>query len=233
MTLSASTRYSETRARHYALDMQRYYRLPVVQVSLQIVLSLFIIAFFLFFAFRPTLTTIVTLQKDIDDSKQTLQTLDTKVSSLQRAAAILTALKPSLPYIDASIPSKDAGYTPFVSSLEVLAAQNNVQIVSENVGGTVLYSQLVSPFAPLKSESVIPLPVVLQVSGSYDAIANFLQSLLSLDRLFVVSTATFSHEVATKNSTATVSLSLTGNVYYLADQAQITKAMPTKIGVSR
>ena len=225
-----TTRYSQVRSRHYDLDLQRYYRMPVVQVSLQLVLSVFIIAFFLMFALRPTIETIITLQKNIDDSKQTLQKLDTKVSALQRAATVLTALQPSLPYIESSIPSTEAGYRAFTSELELLAAQAGVRLVSENFGGTVLYSQLAAPFTLSKNESVVPMTVNLQVSGTYSAVSTFLQSLIRLDRVMNIASATMAHEAAS-TTTGGVNLSLTGTVYYLADQAQITKTMTSVTGV--
>ncbi len=230
--MSPATKYSQVRARHYDLDLRRYYRLPAVQISLQVVLSIFIIAFFIFFALRPTLTTIISLQKDIEDSRQTLQQLDAKVSSLQRAATILTALKPSLSYIDASIPTTDAGYTPFISSLEILAAQSGATLINDNIGGTLLFSQIVSPFTLAKTESVVSMPVTIQVAGSYEQTSAFLTSLMSLDRIVTITSVTFSHQAITKDSTATVTLSVSGTVSYMADQKQITTSLPSDKGTT-
>ncbi len=193
---------------------------------------MFIIAFFIFFALRPTLTTIISLQKDIQDSRQTLQQLDAKVSSLQRAATILTALKPSLSYIDASIPTTDAGYIPFTSSIEILAAQSGATLVNDNIGETLLFSQIVSPFTLAKTESVVSMPVTIQVAGSYGQTSTFLTSLLSLDRIVTITSVTFSHQAITKDSTATVTLSISGTVSYMADQKQITTSLPSDKGAT-
>jgi Tfp pilus assembly protein PilO len=232
MNTAASNKYEASRVRKYQLDLSRYYHIPAVQSSLNVVMSLFVAAFFILFALRPTFVTIVKLQKTIADSEVTLKTLETKVSALQRASKALEALTPALPMIEASVPSKEAGYAPFVSTLEVLAAQNEVVLTTSTLGETVLYSRIFSPFAPNKNQAVVSLPFAAQVVGSYSAVTQFLRQVMSMDRIVNIESLTYAREGTTRGSTiSATSLTITGEAYYLADQAQLLKALPeTKKG---
>lgn len=219
-----------TTTQRYAQDLRRYYRMPAVQVSLALVLSLFVMAVFIVFALRPTILSIVTLQKTIAESKKTLTQLDAKVKSLQVAANQLEKLKPSLPSINASIPNEGANYSPLTQDLEVLALQSGVKIESESLGPTLLFSRILSPFKPDKKQTVVALAFTARVTGSYPAIDTFLSGLLTMERIVSLDNATITREVGTKTTSAGVSLNVSGSAYYLADEAQLTKAMPEKKG---
>jgi Tfp pilus assembly protein PilO len=227
-TPASNAKYEASRVRKYQLDLSRYYRIPVVQASLNVVMSLFIAAFFILFALRPTFITILKLQKTIADSQVTYKTLEAKVAALQKAAKSLETLAPELPFIDASIPAKEAGYTPLISSMEVLAQQHGVTLITSTLGETVLYSRIFSPFTPNKNQTLVSLPFSARVVGSYQAVSQFLHSVLNMDRVINVESLTYAREGNTKGSTVvSTSLTITGEAYYLADQAQLLKAMPT------
>ncbi|KKU45346.1 MAG: hypothetical protein UX62_C0037G0005 [Microgenomates group bacterium GW2011_GWA2_46_7] len=64
-----------TTSQHYARDLRRYYRMPATQMSLTVVLSLFIMAVFIVLALRPTIVAIVKLQKTIVEARKTVEQL--------------------------------------------------------------------------------------------------------------------------------------------------------------
>lgn len=214
----------------YSQDLRRYYRMPAVQVSLTLVLSLFVMAIFIVFALRPTIVSIVTLKKTIEESKKTLTQLDTKVSGLQKAASQLETLKPSLPIINTSIPNTSAGLTPLTISVENLASQTGVSLDSESLGSTLLFSRILSPFTPSKAQSVVELPFSVRVSGGYPNVFQFLTGLLSMQRVMMIESITLTREAGPKSESASVALNVSGSAYYLADQAQLQKAIPEKKG---
>lgn len=214
----------------YSQDLRKYYRLPAVQVSLALVLSVFVMAIFITFALRPTILSIVTLQKTIEESKKTLTQLDAKVKSLQVASTQLEELKPSLSVINASIPNEGALYSPLTQALESLAIQSGVKIESESLGPTLLFSRILSPFKPDKKQSVVALTFTARVTGDYPAINVFLKSLLTMERIVSLETATITREAGNKSTSAGVSLNLSGQAYYLADSAQLEKAIQEKKG---
>ena len=214
----------------YAQDLRRYYRLPSVQVSLTIVLSLFVMAIFIAFALRPTIVSIVTLKKTIEESQKTLQQLDTKVNNLQKASAVLETIKPQLPIINTSIPNKGAMYSPFTSTIETLSAQSLTQLENESLGSTLLFSRILAPFTPNKNQSVISMPYSVRVTGAYPDILAFLTKLLTMERVVTIDAITITREVATKSKTTIVSLNVSGSTFYLADDAQLQKALEDQKG---
>ncbi len=66
----------------YSRDLSKYYKLPLVKVSLTLVLSIFVITLFLGLALRPTLISITSLIKTIEESKKTYQSLQEKIDNL-------------------------------------------------------------------------------------------------------------------------------------------------------
>lgn len=212
----------------YSRDLRKYYRLPAVQVSLTLVLSLFVSAMFIIFALRPTILSILTLQKTIIESEKTLVQLEAKVKNLQKASSQLETIKPFLAILNTSIPNSGAMYSTLSSAVEGLATQTETILESSSLGSTLLYSRFLTPFAPSKSQSVVILPFSVRVTGSYPAVSTFLTKLLSMERIVIVDTATITKEAGSKSAIPTVSLNISGSAYYLADEAQLLKSMPIK-----
>lgn len=214
----------------YTQDLRRYYRLPAVQSSLTVVLSLFVIAFFITFALRPTILAIVSLRANIVESKKTLQILDTKVGNLQKASTQLDAIKPSLEMLNTDIPNLGAAYNPLAIDTETIALQSGVVLDSESVGATLLFSKILSPFTPNKNQVVVELPYSIRVIGNYANVYTFLTKLLSLQRIIQVDNVSIAREVSAKNAAGQVSLNVSGNAYYLADEALLKAAINAKKG---
>ncbi len=214
----------------YSQDLRRYYRLPAVQVSMTLVLSLFVMAIFIVFALRPTITSIVTLNKTISESEKTLNQLETKVKALQLAANQLELIKSSLPLLNTSIPNTGAQYSPLTVAVESLAVQTGVQIESESLGSTLLFSRILTPFAPNKKQVVVALPFSLRVVGNYPSVNAFLSQLLKMERIISLDSVTVTREAGSKTTAAGVALNIGGNAYYLADEGQLQKALPEKKG---
>lgn len=214
--------------RRYSQDLRRYYRLPAVQVSLTLVLSLFVMATFITFALRPTLVAITSLRQEIEESEATLRKLNSKVANLQNASNQLEAVKQYIPAVNSSIPNEGAKYPSLTRDIESIANQTGVVIVSESMGSTMLFSRLFSPFAPSKNQSVVALPYSVRVSGEFGNVNAFLRGVMAMERLVLVDSAAMTKDAGVKSATPTVSLNITGSAYYLADQAQLDKAIPSE-----
>lgn len=214
----------------YAQDLRRYYRMPAIQTSLTLVLSVFVMAVFIIFALRPTIVSIVTLKKTIAESKKTLTQLDTKVVNLQKASEVLETINPLLPVLNTSIPNSGAMYSPLSTTIEALSIQSGAKLESESLGPTLLFSRIVSPFTPNKKQNVVAMPFTVRVVGSYLSVSGFLTKLLSMERILLVESVTVTKETGAKNSEASVALSVSGSAYYLADEAQLIKLITDSKG---
>ncbi|MFZ2199604.1 MAG: type 4a pilus biogenesis protein PilO [Microgenomates group bacterium] len=224
-------KFSPTR---YTQDLKRYYRIPAVQSSLTVVLSFFVIAVFISFALRPTLVSIATLKTNIAESGKIAKILEAKVTNLQTAATQLEAIKPMLPTIDRSIPNNGVKYGDFINSIEAIAAQTGTKLDAESLGASLLFSRLVSPYNPDKDQSVLSLQFNVNTVGTYSQINEFLTLLLSMERIIAVESVNISPQSAksgtTPNGSVPLKLEVTGQTFYLADQAQITKILEEKKG---
>lgn len=212
-------------SQRYLQDLRRYYRMPVMQTSMTLVLSLFVMALFIVFALRPTLVSIVTLKKTITESKDTLKKLDIKVDNLQKAATQLDSIKPFLTTLNYNIPNDGAKYSPLTISIESLANQNGVKLDGETLGPTLLFSRILTPFNQSKNQTVVTLPFTVRVTGAYPNVSMFLTKLLSMERLLIIDSVTITKEVEAKTSMASVALNISGSAYYLADDVQLQKSL--------
>lgn len=219
-------------SRRLRMDLARYYRLPSVQVSLGVVLAFLISALFIMFAIRPTFATIVSLQRQVADSKTTLASLDGKVASLAKAETILDRIKPQLVVIEDSTPSDGVEYDQVARSLEALAQNTGVVLDALNLGSSIISSQVLSPYTPNKNQEVVNAPITLRVSGNYAQIVAFLTRLATTLRLTEMDSVTLQTDgsAAKGVSQGSLSLTVTGNIYYVVDKGVLNKLIPPAKG---
>jgi len=185
-------------------------------------------AIFIMFALRPTAVAIVALRQNITESEATLQKLNTKVTNLQFAANRLETVKEFLPAVNISIPNDGAKYAPLTVDVESLAIQSGVKIENESLGSTLLFSRVLSPFVPSKDQSVIALPYNVRVAGAFTSVNAFLRGLIAMERIVFVDSITITRDAGVRTAIPTVSLSISGSAYYLADKVQLDKATQTQ-----
>lgn len=215
-------------SRRLRLDLARYYRLPSIQVSLGVVLAFMITAFFIMFAIRPTFATIVKLQKNIEESRTTLKDLETKVTALSKAATLLEKIKPQLPSLETSIPPDGMRYDELAYSLEALAQNTETTLESFTLGDSLVSSRLVNAYTPNKKQEVVPTPITVRINGTYPQVSVYLTRLASTIRLTAVeSVAILKDGAGSRNSGGgTLTMTISGLVYYAADPGVIQKVFP-------
>ena len=215
-------------SRRLRLDLARYYRLPSVQVSLGVVLAFMITAFFVMFAIRPTFATIVKLQKNIEESRTTLKELETKVDALSKAAILLEKIKPQLPSLETSIPPDGMRYDELAYNLEALAQNTETTLESFTLGDSLVASRLVNAYTPNKKQEVVPTPITVRINGTYPQVSVYLTRLASTIRLTAIeSVAILKDGAGSRNSDGgTLTMTISGLVYYAADPGAIQKVFP-------
>lgn len=219
-------------SRRLRLDLARYYRLPSVQVSLGVVLAFIITAFFIIFAIRPTFATIVKLQKNIEESRTTLKDLETKVTALSKAATLLEKIAPQLPLLESSIPPDGMRYEELTYNLEVLAQDTQATLESFTLGDSLLSSRLVNTYTPNKKQEVVPTPITVRINGSYPQISAYLTRLASTIRLTTIESVAIlrAGTGSQKSGGGTLTMTISGLVYYAADPGAIQKVFPKNGG---
>ncbi len=169
-----------------------------------LILSLFSISFFGFFAIRPTLITAVTLNKSVADLKKLDIEYENKISNIITAQSQYEQIRGDIPDIDQALP-KDAGFNQLANALEKFAETSNVIIKQLQIDR--------SPISRLPpSGKVENIQFNILTSGSYISSSDFIQHLLNWKRLITLDNLELSKEGGTES--AEIRMTLKGKTYY-------------------
>lgn len=205
----------------YLKNVQRYYdREPLVRASLQLLLSLFAVAFFSFVAIRPTLTTITTLLKKIDDQKVADQKLTTKLVQLADAQQFLSDNGEVLTTLsDLAVPSNPS-IKRLSQEIELTANQAGVLITDLSFQATPLVgNKSTLTGAQVKQTQVTGanqfVLFSLSVGGGQQQLVDFLDKLEKLDRVVTVTNLVLSKPATGSKLNLPLTAIVKGTAYYL------------------
>jgi len=180
----------------YFIRIGRLYQKRKVRIYTGIVLSIFTIAFFLFFAIRPTFVTIAGLLKEIKDKRTINEQLEDKISALNLAQIEYQQVEKDLYLLDEALPI-NSDLSAFIRQVEVLARRDNVTINSLQFEATILKGEETTAKAA-KAKRVTESEEIgqemgfnLVISGDYSQLKSFLNNLTRLRRLVLVDAFTF------------------------------------------
>jgi Tfp pilus assembly protein PilO len=152
-----------------------------------LILTFAAIAIFGLFAINPTLTTIVQLQKQLEDSKTLDGQLEEKIQNLQTLQNEYTELEPDLQYVESAIP--ESPQTPvFIGQVQALIKKHNLAIElikTENIP----YTKDTGEAGKMNS-----YVVSYSVTGNYTDIKAFADEAVIFDRLVTVDNLTVSRD---------------------------------------
>lgn len=203
--------------REFFLNLWHLYSTkPSLRVYLELTMSLATVAVFAVFAIKPTILTIIELNKEITSKEETVSKLKQKVNNLQLANNILQSEEYRLSLIEQSIPNM-ARPEILIRQLESLANQNSVQIrsvsVSEvNLAGKNDEKKKLGDFASLPEGSG-ELAFNFSVTGQYSSLLNLLKNIEGLRRPVKIDSFLFNATVSDLGKTIT--LDIVGRVPFL------------------
>ena len=103
-------------ALNYKNELQKYHKYykalepklnkPTSKAYTTIVFSFLVVSLFGWYAIRPTIQTIIYLQREIRDKTELSKKMEDKISALIEAQAYYQEIEPLLPVIDQALPSK-------------------------------------------------------------------------------------------------------------------------------
>lgn len=172
------------------------------------IFSLITIIILVIFAIRPTISTILNLQKNITDSQQVLQTLEKKAQDLIEGKKNYENLPPETKLkIEAAVPDKPK-VTSVISSLE-----NSSKPQASASALQIQPLTLIDEKTQGEKKAKLSLGEVdfsYNVSGSFIDLLKTIQNINHSPRLMQINNATINKQPS--NSTV---LSITGKAYYL------------------
>lgn len=149
---------------------------------IELLLSISVIIIFSIFAIRPTIITVLGLNRDIDDKKLVVEKLDQKIEALDQAQLIYNQNRSTISLLDTAVPD---GAVPEIHArqIEGVAKISNVTLSGMSSSEAQITplennSQEESNF-PIESED---LAFDVNVSGSYFNVMTFLETLENMRR---------------------------------------------------
>lgn len=184
------------RYKRYYQSIEQVASKPQARAYTTAIFSFLAVSLFGWYAIRPTLQTILFLQREIDDNKKINQQMEEKIGKLIEAHATYQSIKADLPYISQALPPDP----------ELLSALGQIRNVAQLRGASI--SAITSSAAPLLSnEQTAPnkltspkdisnlkvknvqLSVVLV--GTYDILEGIIEDILSMRRIITIDTLNF------------------------------------------
>lgn len=217
-------------------SLKKYYHqiVPILQKEktqayLMVIFSLFTMSFFGFFAIRPTVKTIATLQKQIEDRSFVDSELEKKINALIAAQAEYRKIEPVIPQIYSLLPEKPE-VTTLLIKLEDLLLERQASISAISFEPIVLYGEeaRVAPKAPtpantppenvLGATSPTGFSLTVAFEGPYTELVQILQRLTKLDRIVAIDSAEFSSGAASSTGISSLVVNLKSQSFYFSSK---------------
>lgn len=163
-----------------------------VRDSVELLLTLLTISFFVIFAIRPTVNTIAELLATIRSQEEVSEQLDQKIESLSRAKSVFTEAQDGIALLDEGLTQKPYP-EKYLRQIEGLAANTNVNLDALTLGNAVLIgkSDVLQNTDNSKVAGTNSLRVSFSVNGDYASVYSFLRKLENLRLLVTIDSFSF------------------------------------------
>ncbi len=191
----------------YYTYVRPVFRNKVVRTYSPLIFSLITIAIFSFYALRPTITTILSLQKSIDEQTDIL-------NRVQEKSKNLTQGKQNYENIDNRLKNKINNLIPDNPSLPQLI--NSINYIADQSDATISGLQFqtveVEPKQTLlnKDAAILPVEFTLNAQGSFSDLMNMLTEIKKSNRLITINSINF-----VQPQDSSLIMSLTAKAYYM------------------
>lgn len=206
---------------------QRYYhaleptiRKPKTRSYSTVIFFFLVVALFGWYAIKPTIQTILYLQREIKDKTTLNETMDKKINNLIDAQAAYENAGPKLPLITQAVPDMSEA-VKISSQIQQLASEQHASLSAIQISAVPLTPQQATPSGAATSTQAVKklqqYPVSVTVEGSFPEIKNFIMAMLSLRRLVTIESVTMSSvkkPVSGGGSTQTVHAAMRITAFY-------------------
>ncbi len=149
------------------------------------------VALFGWFAIKPTIQTILYLQREIVDKKEVNTKMDEKINALIEAQAILETIQPQLEVVSYTIPINPQA-VDIARQLKNLAQTTQASLSAIQIASVPILVATPSSALPSSVVKHTAIPITLSTDGSYNVLASFMSGLLAMQRIVVIDSVSFS-----------------------------------------
>lgn len=194
----------------YAKLVDPAMRDPLIRGYIEILATILLVAFFVFFAIRPTLNTVSELLKKSSELKTTDVALTQKIKNLVAAQAVYSHYENQIPLLETAMPKKPET-VPIIFEIEKLVNKNQVELTSLAISNIGLTADLWKKDETLETVKKIPLVFTITIKGSFNNGEQFVADLVSLKRFLNVDKVTYD----SPKNTNDLSINIQGTGYFL------------------
>lgn len=179
---------------------------PLVKTYGTKIFTLLVMSVFIFYAIKPTVETILVLQKKLDDSNQVLKEITEKTSNLAKAQQNYENIDQDIKSkIEAAIPN-NVGLKSIIQTLELTAQKYEASISALQIQPLVIETETSEGIGALAE-----VAFTFNTEGEYEKLISMLQDLRSSDRLISIDNLSLSK----LSEGSGLIMSLSGKAYYL------------------
>jgi Tfp pilus assembly protein PilO len=157
------------------------------------------LSFLAIFAINPTLSTIIELQKQYEDSQFVHEQLTTKMNNLSSLQQQYNTLSDDLVFVYDALP-QNASVPTLVGQLSALAEESSIEIKGIRISPVILSD--VKAKQSIKTHSSFSF--TLEAEGEYESMMNFAASLTNFNRLVTIETISMTKNQVNNNMLLTV-----------------------------
>lgn len=165
----------------YFTYIQPLVRLPIVRTYGTTIFTIFTITIFILFAIKPTIETIIVLQKKLDNSTQVLE-------KLQKKSRDLSAGRQNYDNLDPSVKSRIQTAIPdFVELKSVIQTlEETAKVHNASISGVQIEPQILEIKKDNQLGSLSEVKFTFNIEGSYSSIDSILQDISRSSRLISI-----------------------------------------------
>lgn len=181
-------------------------KLPIVRTYGSTIFTLFIMTIFIFYAIKPTVETILVLQKKLEDSTIVLEKVNQKANNLSEGKVSYERLDPALKSKMQALIPDGANLKSIIQTLEATAARHEASVSALQIQPLVLET---------KSDNHLGTPAevafTFNTEGQYQNLLSLLQELQKSVRLISIDSLSLSKASEGEG----LIMSISGKAYYL------------------
>lgn len=199
-------RSGQARYFRYFTYIQPVTKIPIVRTYGATIFTLIMITIFIFFAIKPTVETILVLQKKLEDSRAVLQKVQQKAENLSLGKANYDNLAELFAQkVQPAIPD-NINLSSLVLTLEGAALKHQASISALQI-----QPQSLQPKDTDKVGGMTEIEFTFNIEGNFTNLVSVLQDLKSSNRLVSIHSLSF-NKVADGGS---LIMSISGKAYYI------------------
>lgn len=190
----------------YFTYIKPVYRLPVIKTYGSTIFTIIIISIFIIFAIKPTVETILVLQKKLADMEIVLQKVTQKANDLSLGKQNYDKLDSDLKNrISLAIPDRVELKT-LIQTLEQIASRNEASVSALQIQPLTL-----EPVVENRVGAISEIEFTFNIDAKYQSIIAFLQDLSASSRLITVDRLSLSKV----SEGSGLIMSIVGKAYYI------------------